>query len=51
MSAYGQRTDVFRGRRVSYGRGYFSAYRHNPRATADGVVIFADRDGGYGRLS
>lgn len=51
MSAYGQRTDPFSGEGAYHTGVDISAPTGMiARATADGVVIFADRDGGYGRL-
>jgi len=51
MSSYGQRTDPFSGEGAYHTGVDISAAMGTPaRATADGIVAFADRDGGYGRL-
>ena len=51
MSSYGQRTDPFSGE-GAYHRGVdISAPIGTPaHVTADGIVVFADHAGGYGRL-
>lgn len=49
-SGYGMRKDPFNNRPAFHGGVDFGAYRSAPIvATADGVVKFAGRNGGYGR--
>ena len=49
-SAYGMRKDPMNGRPAFHGGVDFGAYRSAPIvATADGVVKFSGRNGGYGR--
>src|SRR5947208_15712043 len=51
MSSYGQRTDPFSGEGAYHtGVDISSPLGARVLATADGIVMFADRDGGYGRL-
>ena len=51
MSSYGQRTDPFSGEGAYHtGVDISSPLGTRVLATADGIVMFADRDGGYGRL-
>jgi murein DD-endopeptidase MepM/ murein hydrolase activator NlpD len=51
MSSFGQRTDPFSGEGARHNGVDISAPIGTPAlATADGIVVFADRDGGYGRL-
>ena len=51
MSSYGERTDPFSGEGAYHAGVDISSPMGTPaRATADGIVIFADRSGGYGRL-
>jgi murein DD-endopeptidase MepM/ murein hydrolase activator NlpD len=51
MSSYGERTDPFSGEGAYHTGVDISAPKGTPvHATADGIVIFADRSGGYGRL-
>jgi len=51
MSSYGQRTDPFSGEGAYHTGVDISAPIGTPaQTTADGIVVFADRDGGYGRL-
>jgi murein DD-endopeptidase MepM/ murein hydrolase activator NlpD len=51
MSSYGQRTDPFSGEGAYHTGVDISSPIGTPaRATADGIVVFADRNGGYGRL-
>lgn len=51
MSSYGQRTDPFSGEGAYHSGVDIAAPVGTPAlATADGIVVYADRDGGYGRL-
>ena len=51
MSSYGERTDPFSGEGAYHTGVDISAPSGTPaHVTADGVVLFADRSGGYGRL-
>src|SRR6266852_3989771 len=51
MSSYGERTDPFSGEGAYHTGVDISAPIGTPaHVTADGVVVFADRSGGYGRL-
>jgi|SRR5579864_671295 len=51
MSSYGERTDPFSGEGAYHTGIDLSAPIGTPaHVTADGVVVFADRSGGYGRL-
>lgn len=51
MSSYGERTDPFSGEGAYHAGVDISAPMGTPaHATADGIVIFADRSNGYGRL-
>lgn len=51
MSSFGERTDPFSGEGALHKGVDISAPVGTPvRATADGIVTFADREGGYGRL-
>lgn len=51
MSSYGQRSDPFSGEGAYHSGVDISAQVATPAlATADGIVVFADRAGGYGRL-
>jgi murein DD-endopeptidase MepM/ murein hydrolase activator NlpD len=51
MSSYGDRIDPFSGEGAYHAGVDIAAPMGKPaRATADGIVIFADRSGGYGRL-
>jgi hypothetical protein len=51
MSSYGQRTDPFSGEGAYHtGVDISAPLGTQALATADGIVVFADRDGGYGRL-
>ncbi|MCU1272643.1 MAG: peptidase [Bryobacterales bacterium] len=51
MSSYGDRIDPFSGEGAYHAGVDIASPMGTPaRATADGIVIFADRSGGYGRL-
>jgi murein DD-endopeptidase MepM/ murein hydrolase activator NlpD len=51
MSSYGERTDPFSGEGAYHNGIDISAPAGTPaHVAADGVVVFADRSGGYGRL-
>jgi murein DD-endopeptidase MepM/ murein hydrolase activator NlpD len=51
MSSYGQRADPFSGEGAYHtGVDIASPIGTPARVTADGIVVFADRSGGYGRL-
>jgi murein DD-endopeptidase MepM/ murein hydrolase activator NlpD len=51
MSSFGQRTDPFSGEGAYHAGVDISArLGASAVATADGIVVFAGRDGGYGRL-
>jgi murein DD-endopeptidase MepM/ murein hydrolase activator NlpD len=51
MSSFGERTDPFSGEGAYHSGVDISAPMGTlALATADGIVVFADRDGGYGRL-
>ena len=51
MSSYGERSDPFSGEGAYHTGVDISAPTGTPvHATADGIVMFADRSGGYGRL-
>ena len=51
MSSYGQRSDPFSGEGAYHAGVDIAAPMGTPaHATADGIVIFADRSGNYGRL-
>ena len=51
MSSYGERTDPFSGEGAYHTGVDISAPVGTPaHVAADGVVVFADRSGGYGRL-
>jgi murein DD-endopeptidase MepM/ murein hydrolase activator NlpD len=51
MSSYGERTDPFSGEGAYHTGVDISAPIGTPaHVTADGIVVFADRSGGYGRL-
>jgi len=51
MSSYGQRTDPFSGEGAYHTGVDIAASMGTPaQATADGIVVYADREGGYGRL-
>ncbi len=51
MSSYGQRSDPFSGEGAYHTGVDISAPMGTPAyATADGIVVFAERFGGYGRL-
>jgi murein DD-endopeptidase MepM/ murein hydrolase activator NlpD len=51
MSSFGQRTDPFSGEGAVHNGVDISALVGTPvRATADGIVMFADLSSGYGRL-
>ena len=51
MSSFGERTDPFSGEGAYHNGVDISASIGTPvLATADGIVTFADRGGGYGRL-
>jgi len=51
MSSYGERTDPFSGEGAYHTGVDISAPVGTPaHVSADGVVVFADRSGGYGRL-
>src|SRR5712692_9760791 len=51
MSSYGQRTDPFSGEGAYHAGGDVAAPFGTPAlSTADGIVVYANRDGGYGRL-
>ena len=51
MSSYGERTDPFSGEGAYHtGVDISAPMGTRVHATADGIVIFADRFGGYGRL-
>jgi murein DD-endopeptidase MepM/ murein hydrolase activator NlpD len=51
MSSYGQRSDPFSGEGAYHtGVDIVAPMGAPAHATADGIVVFADRSGGYGRL-
>ena len=51
MSSYGDRIDPFSGEGAYHAGVDISSPMGTPaRATADGIVVFAERSGGYGRL-
>ena len=51
MSGFGERTDPFSGEGAYHTGVDISTPIGTPAlATADGIVTFADREGGYGRL-